>query len=99
VSQERESGVIEEVSIKPPRKYKVILHNDNYTTMDFVVGLLTSIFSHSTPAATRVMLSVHRNGVGTAGVYSREIAEMKLALVKERGADSEQPIQCTMEPE
>ena len=90
---------LDETKLRRPRLYKVILHNDDYSTMEFVTRILEKIFDLSGTEATRVMLKVHRNGVGVAGVYSREIAEMKLAEVTSASAKYEQPLQCSMEPE
>lgn len=83
--------------IEEPRLYKVLLHNDDYTTMDFVVFVLTSLFHKSMNDATQIMLNVHHNGVGIAGVYTREICEMKIALVHSLAEENEFPLRCTME--
>ena len=82
-----------------PRRYKVLLHNDNYTTMEFVVMVLMSVFHKSFFEATRIMLHVHRRGVGVAGVYPKEIAETKIDRVLEMARAAEYPLQCSMEPE
>ena len=68
-------------TVKEPPLYKVLLHNDDYTSMEFVVLLLEKVFNKSTPEATRIMLNVHQQGVGVAGVYHKEIAETKMAIV------------------
>ena len=85
--------------IKKPRPYKVLLWNDDYTTMEFVVEILILIFSKSVEGATQIMLNVHRIGVGVCGVYTYEVAETKVetvhALAKERGF----PLKCGMEKE
>ena len=83
---------------KPPR-YKVLIHNDDYTTMEFVVYILTGIFRHSQASATRIMLHIHKQGVGVAGIYSKEIAETRVAQVLEIARESGHPLQCTMEQE
>lgn len=84
---------------KEPSRYRVILLNDDYTTMDFVVYVLETVF-HKRPAeATRIMLDVHKRGAGVCGVYTREIAETKVAKVHEMAAEWEFPLQCTMERE
>ena len=83
---------------KPPR-YKVMILNDDYTTMEFVVYILTNIFRHSQASATRIMLHIHKQGVGIAGIYSKEIAETRVAQVLELSRESGHPLQCTMEPE
>ncbi len=85
--------------IEKPRRYKVLLLNDDYTTMEFVVHVLRTVFHHSQAQATRIMLHIHRNGVGVAGVYTREIAETRVAQVHQLASEAGHPLQCTMEPE
>jgi ATP-dependent Clp protease adaptor protein ClpS len=89
----------EQTRTQPPRMFKVLLHNDDYTPMDFVVMVLREVFRHSEPEAIHIMLSVHRRGVGLAGVYTYEIAETKLQKVIALARQHEHPLQCTMEPE
>lgn len=83
---------------KPPL-YKVLLHNDNYTTMEFVVLILMEIFHHSENEAIHVMLQVHNQGIGIAGVYTFEIAETKIAKVAALALEHEYPLLCTLEEE
>ena len=85
--------------LERPRQYKVLLHNDDYTTMEFVVWLLEGVFQHTSAGATRVMLQIHKAGVGVAGVYSRDVAETRVAQVRELAETEGHPLQCTMEPE
>lgn len=85
--------------IDKPRKYKVLLLNDDYTTMEFVVYVLQTVFRHSQAEATRVMLHIHKNGVGVAGIYTREVAETRVAQVQQMASESGHPLECTMEPE
>ena len=85
--------------IQPPKKYKVILHNDDYTSMEFVVVILEQLFRKSKAEATRIMLNVHNTGKGIAGVYSREIAETKCAQVKSAAIQQSVPLLAEMEPE
>jgi len=85
--------------IEPPKKYKVILHNDDYTSMEFVVVILEQLFRKSKAEATRIMLNVHNSGKGIAGVYTREIAETKCAQVKQAAIQHELPLLAEMEPE
>jgi ATP-dependent Clp protease adaptor protein ClpS len=85
--------------IDTPRLYKVLLHNDNYTTMDFVVLVLTSVFRKPEPEAIRIMLDVHYKGMGLVGVYPRDVAETKVSKVLQMAHEAEFPLLCTMEPE
>lgn len=82
---------------REPPLYKVLLHNDDYTSMEFVVLILEKVFHKSTPEATRVMLNVHQQGIGVAGVYTREIAESKVAVVHELARKNDYPLRCSME--
>lgn len=92
-----ESQTREEVA--RPRLYKVLIHNDNYTTREFVVDVLKTIFHHSETDATRIMLFVHHQGVGTAGVYPFEIAETKARRTEQLARSHEFPLRLTLEPE
>lgn len=83
---------------KPPL-YQVFLLNDDYTTMDFVVYVLESIFHRSPVEATEIMLLVHKKGVGLAGVYTRQVAETKIAAAHQLAQDNEFPLKCIMEKE
>ena len=83
---------------KPPL-YKVLLHNDDYTTMEFVVEVLRTVFHHDQEQATRIMLHVHRRGVGIAGTYPMEVAETKAEKVMSLARAAEFPLLCTVEPE
>ena len=85
--------------IEPPKKYKVILHNDDYTSMGFVVEILENIFRRSKAEATRIMLNVHNNGKGIAGTYTKEIAETKCIEVRHLAAQVESPLLAEIEPE
>ena len=95
--------VLEETQSKEklqrPPLYKVLLHNDNYTSMEFVVFILRTIFGKNELDATQIMLNVHRQGIGLAGVYTYEIAEMKVAKVTKTAQEYEFPLLCTMEEE
>ena len=97
----RELGVV--TSTKPktkkPSMYKVLLFNDDYTPMEFVVYVLERFFNMSREEATRVMLPVHQTGVGVCGVFTYEVAETKVALVLDLARKNEHPLQCSMEKE
>lgn len=97
--RDEESETLTRERVKKPRKYKVLLHNDDYTSMEFVVWVLQSIFKHSPAEASRIMLHVHQRGVGVAGIYTREVAETRVAQVLEQAEKAGHPLQCTMEPE
>ena len=86
------------VETKEPRLYKVLLHNDDYTSMEFVISILETVFHKSTPDATQIMLNVHNEGVGIAGVYTREISETKISTVHQLAQKNEFPLRCSMEP-
>lgn len=83
---------------KPPL-YKVILLNDDYTPMEFVVIILERFFAKNREDATRIMLHVHQKGIGICGIYIREIAETKVRQVLAFAQEHQHPLQCTMEPE
>lgn len=85
--------------LKRPKRYKVLLHNDDYTTMEFVVWILQSVFHHDETTAVEVMLHVHRNGVGVAGVYAREVAETRVAQVDALARQHEFPLRTSIEEE
>jgi ATP-dependent Clp protease adaptor protein ClpS len=85
--------------LKLPALYKVILNNDDYTPMDFVVEILVSFFNMNVEAATRIMLDVHTSGKGICGIFSREIAETKVAQVNNYSRENQHPLLCTMEKE
>ena len=84
---------------KKPSMYKVLLLNDDYTPMEFVVHVLEKFFSKNRTEANDIMLHVHRRGVGLCGVFTYEIAETKVAQVMDYAQKNEQPLQCTMEKE
>ena len=79
--------------------YQVLMHNDHYTTMDFVVEMLETVFRKPSPEAVRIMLNIHEQGVGRCGVYTAEIAEAKIATVHQTARAHGYPLRCTMEPE
>ena len=102
-SKEQYTGDLSVQEAKPrlqkPRLYKVIILNDDYTPMEFVVVVLEQLFAKNREEATRIMLHVHQKGMGVCGVYAREIAEMKVQQVLAYAQEQQHPLQCTMEPE
>ena len=82
-----------------PRQWKVLLHNDDFTTMEFVIEVLRSVFHRSQAEAVELMLQVHNRGACVAGVYTREVAETKVDTVERLARASEYPFLATMEPE
>lgn len=82
-----------------PRMYRVLLHNDDYTPMDFVVAVLERFFQKTREQAVHIMLTVHHKGSGICGVFPYEIAETKVQQVLGYAQENQHPLQCTMEPE
>jgi len=93
--EELESRTEEE--LKEPPRYKVVLHNDDYTTMEFVVEVLQKVFHKSPTEAMRIMLLVHKSGKGVCGVFTEEVAETKVELVLHMARKNGFPLQCSME--
>ena len=98
-NQEQRGTVLEaeKAKVKPPPLYKVMLLNDDYTPMDFVVVVLQTVFAMSREKATQVMLQVHREGMGVCGTYTREVAAAKVEQVINIARKHQHPLQCTME--
>jgi ATP-dependent Clp protease adaptor protein ClpS len=86
------------LAVRPPM-YKVVMLNDDYTPMDFVVTALMEVFHRSQADATRIMLDIHNQGSGICGVYTRDVAETKAEIVIERAHSQGHPLQCVVEPE
>ncbi len=99
--QYNDGSVVQEArpKLKKPTLYKVILLNDDYTPMEFVVVVLEKFFRKNREEATQIMLHVHQKGMGICGVFTREIAETKVRLVTVFSSENLHPLQCTMEPE
>lgn len=88
-----------EPKTKRPKLYRVLLHNDDYTTMEFVVWVLQYVFHKDEAAANHLMLAIHHKGKGVAGVFTRDIAESKATHVMELAEENGMPLQCTTEPD
>ena len=89
----------EKVELKKPKLYKVILLNDDYTPMEYVVKLIRIVFRKSENEAVNIMLMVHKKGSGVCGVYTKEIAETKVFTVEKMAKNDQHPLKCIMEPE
>jgi len=87
------------IEVKKPRMYKVVLFNDNYTTRDFVIDVLVEVFHKDATSATRIMLDVHRKGLGVVGVYTKDIAMSKVEAVHKMARAHDFPLKCAAEPE
>ncbi len=92
-----EPGSEVEQEIREPKMYRVILHNDDYTTMDFVIEVLISIFNKPAADATRIMLDVHQRGKGVCGVYTYDIAATRVNCVHQLARLREFPLKCSLE--
>jgi ATP-dependent Clp protease adaptor protein ClpS len=100
LDRDPEHGVVveERQKVKRPPMYKVLLHNDDYTTMEFVVWVLEAVFFKSKAEATRIMLHVHATGVGVAGIFTRDVAESKARKVEAVAQAHEYPLKSSVEP-
>ena len=98
-NRQREDTVLEakKAKVKPPPMFKVLLLNDDYTPMDFVVLVLQKFFALSREKATQIMLKVHREGIGVCGVYPQDVAATKVEQVKSYAKQHQHPLQCVME--
>jgi ATP-dependent Clp protease adaptor protein ClpS len=85
--------------LKKPPLFKVLFHNDNYTTMEFVVFVLQSVFNKSESDAMQIMLNVHRTGFGVAGVYTKDVAQTKVEKTHVLAKEAEYPLKLSIEPE
>ena len=85
--------------LKKPKMFRVLLHNDNYTTREFVVAVLREVFHKPESIAVEIMLHVHHNGIGVAGVYPYDVAETKVRTVEKLARENEFPLRVSMEPE
>ena len=94
---EFENSIEDNIEISEPGEYKVLLHNDNYTTMEFVVTVLKSVFHKSNEEANQIMINVHKKGIGVCGIYTQEIAETKVYIVNQMATHNNFPLKCSME--
>jgi ATP-dependent Clp protease adaptor protein ClpS len=99
--KDEQSGVatIRKEKLQEPRKYKVLMHNDDYTTMEFVVLVLQKYFNKNYNDAQEIMLAVHQRGFGVCGIYTYEVAESKVAKVLKYARENGHPLRCSTEPE
>jgi ATP-dependent Clp protease adaptor protein ClpS len=97
-TEEQASSQTRDETREPPR-YRVLLHNDDYTTMEFVVEVLMYVFNKSPESAEKIMMNVHRQGIGVCGVYTHEIAETKVDTVHKLARESGFPLRCSTEQE
>lgn len=88
----------QDLELQKPTMYKVIFHNDDYTTMEFVVFVLESIFHKSKAESTKIMLEVHKKGSGIVGIYTKEVASTNIYIVEKLAEEEEFPFLATMEP-
>jgi len=102
----KEDSIIQEkiettdrTSLQEPPLYKVLLHNDDYTTMDFVIMILQTVFQKNLDEATNIMLNVHHQGIGIAGVFTLEVGETKVAIVHHLAKKNQFPLKCSLEKE
>jgi ATP-dependent Clp protease adaptor protein ClpS len=91
-----ELGTLEKPKVTRPPLYEVLLHNDDYTTQEFVVYVLQKFFHHDAETAHMIMLHVHTKGIGVAGVFPRDLAETKVHLVTEFSRENEMPLRCSL---
>lgn len=99
MSRDLEVDLSEKIKLEEPKKYKVILLNDDYSTMDFVIEVLMKIFKKSLEESTKIMLNIHNNGKGVCGIYTYEIAITKCAQVKNKARERGFPLKAIAEGE
>ncbi len=93
----------DELKLKPkprldePKMYRVIMHNDHYTTMDFVIEVIMKVFNKSAAEATKIMLDIHKKGKGLCGIYTYDLAATKISIVHRMARQSEYPLKCSYE--
>lgn len=94
-----QSDLLADLDVREPGRFRVLLHNDDYTTMEFVIDVLVDIFHRTADEAADIMLAVHEKGIGSCGVYTEEMAETKVAQVHDRARRAGFPLRCSMEEE
>jgi len=99
VANELEIELDNDLEVEEPKKYKVFLLNDDYSTMDFVIDVLTKVFRKNIEQATKIMLNIHNNGKEVCGIYTHEIASTKVAQVKTLAREKGFPLKAIMEEE
>lgn len=99
MANELEIELDNDLEVKEPKKYKVFLLNDDYSTMDFVIDVLTKVFRKNIDQATKIMLNIHNNGKDVCGIYTHEIAATKVAQVKTLAREKGFPLKAVMEEE
>jgi len=97
IDGEKQIDVVKK-KVEPPPMYKVLLNNDDYTPMDFVIEVLSTFFAMDTEKANQLMLTVHYHGKAVCGIYTAEIAETKVMQVNQYSRTHQHPLMCTMEP-
>ena len=97
--KERELATLDRPKVERPKLYEVLLHNDDYTTQEFVVYVLMKFFHHGETTARQIMLHVHTKGIGIAGVYTYDVAETKASQVMRFSRENEMPLQCSVRRE
>ena len=98
-SKNIEGDVLVAKKLKQPARFRVLLHNDDYTTMEFVIQILCTVFHKSHEEATSIMLAVHKEGIGQCGVYTQEVAETRVRHVHHLARGAGFPLKCSMEEE
>ena len=93
------TAVVEKTKVSKPRMYKILMHNDDYTTMEFVVYVLERLFKKSKQEAYEVMMRIHQQGIGICGVFTFEVAESKVSKVAQLAKREGHPLKCSIEPE
>jgi ATP-dependent Clp protease adaptor protein ClpS len=99
-NEEGQTGVAvaQKTKLQPPKMYKVLMHNDDYTTMEFVVHILQKFFNKNNNEAHAIMLEVHTRGFGICGIFTHEVAESKVSKVTKYAKEHGHPLKCSMEP-